>query len=155
MTVCWTDKGGDSPPQAPNIVSVLGEALARLGASLFSLRNIEAPTNWRGSFEFPRHDPSAAQSNRLRCRCCIHGAMRQGLPRAFLQRHATRAAKAEKFSVTIADPSKPLMDRELVLRRRCGASLPIPARVYFQRHIRTNDLKSLGGSSGRSTPRRR
>ena len=30
MTVCWTDKGGDSPPQAPNIVSVLGEALARL-----------------------------------------------------------------------------------------------------------------------------
>jgi hypothetical protein len=35
------------------------------------------------------------------------------------------------------------MDRELVLRRRCGASLPIPARVYFQRHIRTNDLKSL------------
>ena len=35
--------------------------------------------------------------------------MRQGLLRAFLQRHATRAAKGERFSVTIADPSKPLM----------------------------------------------
>lgn len=65
--------------------------------------------------------------------------MRQGLLRAFLQRHATRAAKARSSpSPLLIPPTTNGTDRELVLlRRRCGASLPIPARVYFQRHIRT------------------
>jgi hypothetical protein len=100
----------------PNIVSVLGERSWRgFGASPF----LAATLKHQRSAEFPRHDPLAAESNRLGCECCIHCALRQGrLPPAFLQGHDARAAKVGKFSVPIANPPQLGSHRTLWFNQR-------------------------------------